>query len=131
MNPEIKAQWVNALRSGEYEQGKYQLHYQDGAINEYCCLGVLCDLAVKAGVDVHLEKDGTSVSYGDQTGALPGPVQEWAGLDVANPMTPIMSSHIHDYTDPHVQDSPVTLAELNDSGRMTFADIADVIEGYI
>ena len=38
MNQEIGEKWVEALRSGEYEQGRIKL-YMDGA---HCCLGVLC-----------------------------------------------------------------------------------------
>jgi hypothetical protein len=34
---ELKDKWIEALRSGEYEQGRYCL-YRDGS---YCCLGVL------------------------------------------------------------------------------------------
>jgi hypothetical protein len=40
MNPEIKAKWIAALRSGEYAQGRYAL--RDG--DHFCCLGVLCDV---------------------------------------------------------------------------------------
>ena len=43
MNTEIKQKWVNALRSGEYEQGSEKLYSGRG----YCCLGVLCDLYSK------------------------------------------------------------------------------------
>ncbi len=37
MDPELKAKWIAALRSGEYEQTTGQLHSGIG----YCCLGVL------------------------------------------------------------------------------------------
>lgn len=37
MDPELKAKWVAALRSGEHEQGENFL-YAEG---RYCCLGVL------------------------------------------------------------------------------------------
>lgn len=41
MNSEIKTKWLEALRSGKYTQGRRVLRsIQD----EYCCLGVLCDL---------------------------------------------------------------------------------------
>src|SRR5687767_14975041 len=40
MDPEKKAAWVAALRSGNYRQGRGILH--DGA--GYCCLGVFGDL---------------------------------------------------------------------------------------
>jgi hypothetical protein len=41
MDAELKARWVAALRSGEYEQGRRQLRAGD----TYCCLGVLCVVA--------------------------------------------------------------------------------------
>ena len=37
MDPELKARWVAALRSGKYEQGVGGLKHND----KYCCLGVL------------------------------------------------------------------------------------------
>ena len=40
MDPEVKAKWLEALRSGEYTQGRLTLHNRMS--NEYCCLGVLC-----------------------------------------------------------------------------------------
>lgn len=45
MKPKIKEQWVAALRSGEYKQGKSALRALDkkGEL-KYCCLGVLCDI---------------------------------------------------------------------------------------
>jgi hypothetical protein len=41
MDQELKAKWVKALRSGEYEQGASVL--RDGKY--YCCLGVLAECA--------------------------------------------------------------------------------------
>ena len=38
---EARAKWVKALRSGEYSQGRYSLKIDD----DYCCLGVLCDIS--------------------------------------------------------------------------------------
>lgn len=40
MSPELKAKWVAALRSGEYKQGREVLRNGD----QFCCLGVLCDI---------------------------------------------------------------------------------------
>ncbi len=119
MDPEIRAQWVAALRSGNYRQGKGTLRRDsDGT---FCCLGVLCELAVAAGVT-----DRQPSGYGRggwwSASALPISVQEWAGL--ANP-------------DPRVFD-PLSgrvrsLASLNDrdtEGR-TFDQIAVLIEEYL
>lgn len=41
LHVDIKSRWIEALRSGKYEQGKYQLRTWD---NKFCCLGVLCDI---------------------------------------------------------------------------------------
>lgn len=40
MNLEVKKDWLDALRSGNYKQGKTFL-YRD---NVFCCLGVLCEI---------------------------------------------------------------------------------------
>ena len=40
MTKELKKKWLDALRSGEYTQGRGRLRYA----NQYCCLGVLCDV---------------------------------------------------------------------------------------
>ena len=45
MIPRIKKLWVKALRSGKYKQGRNALCHA----GRYCCLGVLCDIAVKQG----------------------------------------------------------------------------------
>jgi hypothetical protein len=37
MNEQIKQRWIEALRSGEYEQTQGRLRDETG----YCCLGVL------------------------------------------------------------------------------------------
>jgi hypothetical protein len=42
MKPEIKAKWVEALRSGDFKQGKGYLNNRDD--NSFCCLGVLCEI---------------------------------------------------------------------------------------
>lgn len=41
MDADIRQQWVDALRSGKYEQGRRLLRDANG---NYCCLGVLCDI---------------------------------------------------------------------------------------
>lgn len=41
MDTELKAKWVAALRSGEYQQARGTLFDGEG----YCCLGVLCKVA--------------------------------------------------------------------------------------
>ena len=45
MKSELKAKWLEALRSGKYEQAKGCLRKDD----RYCCLGVLCDVVDPSG----------------------------------------------------------------------------------
>jgi hypothetical protein len=68
MNPVAKELWLAALRSGEYTQGRGQLRIDD----TFCCLGVLCEVAIKQGV---IE------DYGPDNAGLPALVGIWAKLD--------------------------------------------------
>lgn len=57
--PEVKKQWVEALRSGQYLQCRNRLHNDAGG---YCCLGVLgCVIGA-----VRDENYGTRLSYKDR-----------------------------------------------------------------
>lgn len=47
MNPELKAKWIAALRSGKYAQTSSALRDSVG----YCCVGVLADVVDPAGWD--------------------------------------------------------------------------------
>lgn len=49
MDAELKAKWIDALRSGEYKQARATLRDNSGA---YCCLGVLCKVA---GIELNTE----------------------------------------------------------------------------
>ena len=115
MKQDVKAQWLTALRSGEYAQGSQRLRRSD---DTFCCLGVLCDLAVKAGVieEPVQEFNMGSYMYGSQQNSafLPDEVANWADVDRFG----------QKYDDPEaVRD----LAKMNDDGE-TFEAIADVIE---
>lgn len=41
MNAELKAKWIAALKSGEYEQARQVLRHDE----RFCCLGVLCEVS--------------------------------------------------------------------------------------
>ena len=116
MDPVIKADWVAALRSGTYRQ--ISGHLADEG-NGRCCLGVLCDLAVEAGVVRKQRRSGPYVQYisvlnedDNDGGVLPDAVVTWAGLPDCNPVP---------------DGSDLGLSGLNDYG-MSFPDIADHIE---
>lgn len=44
MTPELKAKWVEALRSGEYKQTAGIMHSDENGEDSFCCLGVLCEV---------------------------------------------------------------------------------------
>lgn len=124
MDPTVKTEWLAALRSGDYKQGRRALN-KDG---EFCCLGVLCDLAVKAGKTVaeKFDEDEADYTYYGQyrsTSFLPQEVAGWAKISHRGHLpTPV------DAPGRYPEDGQArTLAEANDRG-MTFAEIADIIE---
>lgn len=115
MDKDVKEDWLDALRSGEYDQTQGVLENKYGN----CCLGVLCDILddverfkSDGGVffkDVSLEKD--SVSEFDTTCSvnLPGSIEARINLCY--------------------QDT-IPLIEMNDRGA-TFEQIADYIEAKL
>lgn len=112
MKSDIKQQWLDALRSGEYNQGVGQLKSVTG---EFCCLGVLCDLHAKATIT---EWDNRSGRYLGRHGNLPEEVQRWAGLQDEIPVVMDSSGY------------PTDVSVLNDTGT-SFATIADSIEASL
>ena len=125
MDREVKAEWVRRLRSGDYVQGRGFLRSKgyDGIPDRYCCLGVLCEIAVEAGVidspeataGSHMYKYG-EVGDGEVSG-LPRSVREWAGIsEDSGRLVETPGSGI--YPD---------LAAMNDSG-LPFEQIAEAIE---
>lgn len=122
MNPEIRARWTAALRSGRYQQGQNALRLGTA----FCCLGVLCDLAEQAGVTQGREYDTLDgFSYDGLPDLLPPSVCEWAGLDEASPEVTI-----EDWAGLG-EPAPVELSSLNDDEGWDFARIADAIDGGV
>ena len=125
MNNNAK-KWLEVLESGELIQGKGVLHNEDD--NSYCCLGVACELAIKAGLPITTRSDVryvyneirtkqarvTMYSDGKEElyGALPETVKTFLGLE----------GSLGDATDPMMS----SLSALNDSGK-TFAEIAAIL----
>lgn len=132
MKLEIRDRWVAALRSGDYPQTTGALQRtrpatidSDVAHPGFCCLGVLCELAVEAGVIKRADDRGLELlgqagylsadrdgKVYPETALLPKEVVEWAGLD-----------GIYGFG----RNSGTGLTELNDNG-VSFAAIADIIE---
>lgn len=135
MDADIKAEWIADLRSGQYEQGRSALRRD----NRYCCLGVLCEVAVRHGVipqpTPSTEYDADEIAYGIEgdrsSGVLPQVVAQWAGM----PLVPGAEEwNGGPYADPNPSAGPEedvrSLASLNDTG-VSFDRIADFIGEYM
>ena len=103
--------WVEALRSGKYEQGIGFL--EDN--NKFCCLGVACRLALSDGIGTRTENEDGDVRYGNESGVLPESVKRWLGL----------ATVAGDFY--REEGGSNDLTYLNDAGR-SFSEIADLIE---
>jgi hypothetical protein len=126
MHQERTKKWIEALRSGEYEQTTGELRTWDPEKQGYrfCCLGVLCELyrqspEAEANVTFTGWETNTSrfIARDDvEDGTLPIPVQEWIGMDSGDPD---IYDEFFDY---------VSIVDLNDSRRYTFPVIAGLLE---
>ena len=54
IDPEFKAKWLEALRSGRYRQTSLMLRDKVG----FCCLGVACDISGKGTWKAFLSSNG-------------------------------------------------------------------------
>ena len=102
MTPE-QIQWIEALRSGRYEQGTIYLE-QD---NKFCCLGVACDLFAKETRTI----DEGLVKYAREAETAPAKVVKI--LRLRNQFG-------------HIENFDKDLTDMNDGGK-TFNEIADFI----
>ena len=119
MNQDVKSLWVDALRSGEFTQGKGALRTKD---NKYCCLGVLCELYLRqTNDDVSWKYDDVFLGYGlyGEKAVLPNKVIKWSGI--VNYNGKIIDNNVE-----------TNLVSLNDKGcsfkGCSFNEIADLIE---
>jgi hypothetical protein len=112
MDATLKAKWVAALRSGEYQQAREILHVDR---QRFCCLGVLCTLVP------HVEFTGDDALYRDDEGdvhdadgELPLPVRDMSGIS---------------------KDEMIHLIQMNDGKddvrQHSFPEIADWIEANL
>jgi hypothetical protein len=89
---------------------------------QYCCLGVLCDLALIKGFEKEIPisrshyREIAAFSSGD--GALPDAVRQWAGMATREGLVGLPGGYMK-----------MSLTFMNDTD-MTFPQIADVIDFF-
>lgn len=106
---ELKARWVDALRSGKYQQGRGWLRasWDSDGIHRYCCIGVLCDVVDPKGWQEN--EGGVIRTHTGNNSTIPISVQAKTGL---------------------MRDRFGPLYVMNDSGK-SFAEIAEYIEANL
>lgn len=124
LDPEVKRLFLDALRSGKYPQGRTRLRNHEDC---YCCLGVLTDLAVKAGIVKWAQSDygwGVDVTLPNgtsfiNTSDLHDKVIQWAGLQYETGVggNIVFGASKED-----------NLMHCNDELLLTFEQIADIVE---
>jgi len=128
MNEAVKKEWIEALRSGDYFQGRGYLRQAESVEEKYvkyCCLGVLCNIYSKQENIKWIKVGMTDSTYDNyfaidvnkgckDSGALPLVVAEWADLRLSNPIV-----------------NGEALINLNDNKKLTFKEIADLIEAHL
>lgn len=129
MNPEVKQKWIDALRSGNYEQGSEKLR----TVNGYCCLGVLCDIYAqenntqwkfRGNEETNFQTMDYYWYFLDEIEFLPESVMNWAGLGTHNPSVRVYCEDSDDEDQRYYNDE---IANVNDSGY-SFSQIADIIQ---
>lgn len=135
MTEELKAQWIAALRSGEYNQTRSALKNNEG----FCCLGVLCDVIDNTRWADDNQTNGYNFELGDtrfsfNTAVIPSEAAKPLAL---NKMLVTIDDNIidPDQIDLEVDSHDTTrlddyLITLNDNGK-SFSEIADIIEKHL
>jgi hypothetical protein len=106
MKTSVKQAWTNALRSGDYKQGRHRLLVCKEDTRQYCCLGVLANIFENEN-DLKFDKDCTGEGLNHNC-FLPSIVAQWSGV------TPSQQE---------------ILADLNDKG-IDFGLISRVIDMF-
>lgn len=135
MNPEVKALWIEALRSDRFRQGgTYLCRIDDNGVKRHCVLGVLTQLAVEHGICPRERARHIGAScflFNGSATYLPPEVRLWAGLDTDSPRIPakaVPAEYRHDDGDDSAR--TISLVNLNDRG-MTFDKLAEVIKLHL
>lgn len=131
MNIKLIKQWVEALRNGKYSQGRKALRNGN---NEFCCLGVLCDISKDI---LRMKWQGNSskpeiYSIDGNSIVLPSSIYKYLGkTDEFNSDKVRISSNnlkLPDSVKQYLGLDYTYLTELNDTYKLSFNQIADIIE---
>lgn len=90
MDKGIADAWIEKLSGGSIKQGRHSLCItKKDKSHEFCCLGVLCELARENGLDIDIHERELHAgiiserSYNGASKFLPDSVKQWAGMKTA------------------------------------------------
>ncbi len=119
LKPEFKVRWVEALRSGKYDQGRTCLKSKYGA---YCCIGVAAEIS---GCDLEAYHNPEHLAALDYSSDLNGIVTRMGGDSY--PPSSISNEWLLEPVQ-YNQDPLPVLAFMNDHEGKDFNHIAKWIE---
>ena len=140
MDKKIKEDWIEALRSGQYDQKRGNLMTQQlySGAAEYCCLGVLCEAVLEVGhyTDSDTEEEMFDTLDWFQSQDENYQINPDEGYESTSSLPVMLRQHLG------LSESEVsTLIQLNDgvqcddnpTGRQhTFGEIANILsDGYL
>ena len=125
--PEVKAAWLEKLRSGEIPQTRgvlKRVEHVYGNPPGMCCLGLVCEAYADAHPDEkvwgEVNEGSKAVPFLNIYAVTPSAVDNWA-----------FGCNTEGMSDPYAVEMPsgkTTLWKLNDVSGLTFSEIADIIE---
>lgn len=115
MNKEYKQPWIDALRSGNFKQGRNKLESQ----GKYCCLGVLCEVMQIP----KIEKDEEALVSVGVKKAKPYSEYEYEG----DKFKEYFPEGLRNKVSLSCEDMDY-LVEMNDESKCSFEHIAEYIE---
>jgi hypothetical protein len=130
MDEKVKAEWIKALRSGEFQQGAGKLvGVTDHGALSFCCLGVLCEISPVVERFYVNDSNRLILRYKDvedpditEGAILTEGVMTWAGIESLGGGIRIEGPNGEEWG----------LTSMNDEDpRLTFDQIADVIEYFL
>ena len=108
MNTKVIKEWIKALRSGKYKQCKRDLRNED----EFCVMGVLCDLHRKKFGGEWVKQSGRPFySYKKRRCTITSEVRSWIGWQAMA-----------------ITETPPSVIKMNDGDDRDFNFIADQLE---
>ena len=133
LKAEVKKKWLEALRSGSYQQGKQRLRVTTDNSDSFCCLGVLCDITdntrwmpvfgiTRYGRYKDAKGAGNSLF---RTGFVPDDIADQSFMDLTG--APENSRSVKLIL---IAKTQTVLSQMNDEGK-SFNDIADWIEANL